>query len=339
MKTWQETARVYAEMARLLAAGQRCALATLVRLEGSSYRRPGAKLLIREDGALLGNVSGGCLENDLRERAQAVLRNGACELVHYDTGGDENVVWGLGLGCNGKLDIFVQPCPPGGDAAVAADLARRLDGHEAFALRTRLDQPGQGRISAGPPGDGPPGIVDDADGQVFVETLEPPADLVVIGAGDDAVPLVRLAAEAGFRVTLVDHRSAYLRPELFPAARRLVTARAQGGLADLPAHARTFVVVKNHAIGADKEWARLYAATPAPYIGLLGPKARRDDILASLPDEARPRAYGPIGLDLGAEGAEQIALSIVAEALAVHAGRAGGSLRARAAPIHGGGRP
>lgn len=335
MKTWQETALVFAEMSRLMALGRRCALATLVRLEGSSYRRPGAKLLIRDDGSLLGNVSGGCLESDLRERAQGVLRTGACELVHYDTGGDENVVWGLGLGCNGKIDLLVQPCPPGGDATRVADVSRRLDGHTAFSLRTRLDAPGQGELAVGAPGDGAPGVVEEHGARFFLETLHPPADFVVIGAGDDAVPLVRAAADAGFRVTLVDHRSAYLRTELFPAARRLVTARAANGLEDLPAHARTFVVVKNHAIGADKEWARLYAATPAPYIGLLGPKARRDDILASLPEAARPRAYGPIGLDLGAEGAEQIALSIVAEALAVQAGRAGGHLRARTAPIHG----
>jgi xanthine dehydrogenase accessory factor len=196
-------------------------------------------------------------------------------------------------------------------------------------------RPARGNWSVGAPGEGPPGVVDENNARFFLETLHPPADFVVIGAGDDAVPLVRTAADAGFRVTLVDHRSAYLRADLFPSARRMVAARASNGLGDLPAHARTLVVVKNHAIGADKEWARLYAATPVPYIGLLGPKARRDDILASLPDVARPRAYGPIGLDLGAEGAEQIALSIVAEALAVQAGRTGGHLRSRTAPIHG----
>lgn len=335
MKSWQETASVVAEMQRLLADGRRCALATLVKLEGSSYRRPGAKLLIREDGSLLGNVSGGCLENDLRERAQKAIHSDACELVHYDTGEDENVVWGLGLGCNGKIDVFVQPCSPGGGGAIVAELARRLDGVEAFAVRTRIDAPDQGRIAIVPPGDAQTGLVMEDRARVFVDVLQPPADFVVIGAGEDAAPLVRAAADAGFRVTLVDHRPAYLRAELFPGARRLVTARAAGGLRDLPAHARTFVVVKNHAIGADKEWARLYAATPAPYVGLLGPKARREDILASLPADARPRFFGPVGLDIGAEGAEQIAFSIVAEALAVQAGRSGGHLRARAAPLHG----
>lgn len=335
MKTWQETARVFGEMAALLAAGRGCALATLVRLEGSSYRRPGAKLLIRDDGSLVGNVSGGCLEADLRERALALIRNGGTEQVHYDTGGDENVVWGLGLGCNGKIDIFVQACPPGGQADLVDQVVRRLNGNEPFALRTCLDGAEAGGVAVGPPSDGAMGVVMDRGGRTFLEVLEPPADFVVVGAGDDAVPLVRLSAEAGFRVTLVDHRPAYLQRDLFPQAHRLVQARAEDGLGALPAHGRTFVVVKNHAIAPDKAWALLYAAAPVPYIGLLGPKARRDDILASLPETARGRAYGPIGLDLGAEGAEQIAISIVAEALAVHAGRAGGSLRARAAPIHG----
>lgn len=335
MKTWQETARVFEDMARLLDAGEACALATLVQLEGSSYRRPGAKLLIRADGTMTGNVSGGCLENDLRERAQAVLKSGRCELVHYDTGADENVVWGLGLGCNGKIDVLLQPCPPGGDRAVVDEVCRRLGGQHALVLRTSLDGPDAGELRVGPPfGDGKSGITLSDGHREFLDVLEPPADFVVLGAGDDAVPLVRLAAEAGFRVTVVDHRSAYLGRERFPLAHRLVTARPETGLGNLPAHVDTFVVVKNHAIGPDKAWARLYAASPARYLGLLGPKARRDDILASLTEAQRARAYGPVGLDLGADGAEQIALSIVAEALAVYAGRAAGHLRDRAAPIH-----
>ena len=330
MKTWQETAQVYNELARRLAEGRSAALATLVRLEGSAYRRPGAKLLIGEDGALVGNVSGGCLEEDLRERGLRALATGQPELVHYDTGSDENVVWGLGLGCDGRLDLWLQPYRPG-EATTALDEARhRLRGSRPFATRLSLTD---GRLEVlDPAPDLRTGLV--PEGGSFLDVLQPPADLVVVGAGEDARPLVRLGAEMGFRVTVVDHRSAYLTAARFPAAQQLVLARPEQGVQALPAHAGALVVIMTHAVKFDKAWALAFAATPVLYLGLLGPKARRDDILAALPEAARARAYGPVGLDVGAEGAEQIALSILAEALAVWAGRSGGHLRHRAAPIH-----
>lgn len=323
MKIWNETAWVYGELARRLARGETAAVATLIRLEGSSYRRPGAKLLIAQDGSLVGNVSGGCLEEDLRERGQRAQRSGQPERVHYDTGSDENVVWGLGLGCDGRLDLWLQPFRPGDQAEVMAALLERLRGREPFFLKLSMPD---GRLELP--------VTADAAGEVFVERLEPPADLVVVGAGEDARPVVRLAAEAGFRVTVVDHRSAFLTPERFPAAQRLVAARPEKGLGDLPAHGQTLVIQMTHAVALDRAWARLWADTAVPYIGLLGPQARRADITRHLPPEALARVYGPVGLDVGAEGAEQIALSILAEALAVRAGRSGGHLRARTASLH-----
>lgn len=324
MKTWLETAQVYGELGRRLAAGQPAAVATLVRLEGSGYRRPGAKLLIGHDGALAGNVSGGCLEEDLRERGRRAIADGRPGLVHYDTGADENVVWGLGLGCNGKLDLWLQPFRPGDQAAALAALADRLQARQPFHLRLSLR-------------DGALEFTDQAAGSPdhFVETLTPPPDLVVVGAGEDARPLVDLAAGVGFRVTVVDHRKAFLTADRFPAAHRLVAARPENGAGDLPLHADSLVVLMTHAVQLDTAWAQAVAATPARYLGLLGPRARREEILARLPEEARTRAYGPAGLDVGAEGAEQIALSILAEALAVRAGRPGGSLRDRTRPLHG----
>jgi xanthine/CO dehydrogenase XdhC/CoxF family maturation factor len=302
MKTWQETARVFDELARLRDAGRKAALATLVKVEGSAYRRPGAKLLIRDDGSMLGNVSGGCLENDLRERALRVIGSGRPEPVHYDTGSDESVLWGLGLGCNGKIELYLQPAP----FELVSEVQQKLAGTEPFDMTA---------------GD-------------FVEHLEPPPDLVVIGAGDDAIPLVSLAADAGFRVWLVDHRSAYLRAELFAGAHRMICARPEQGFGDLPHAVSTLVVVKNHHLEMDKAWARLCADSPVRYIGLLGPKARRDEILRSLTPSHHPRLFGPTGLDLGAEGPEQIALSVVAELLAVVGGRKPGHLRDRQGAIH-----
>ena len=331
MKTWRETAQVYGELNQRLARGRPAAVATLIQLEGSSYRRPGAKLLIGDDGALAGNVSGGCLEEDLRERGKKALATGQPERVHYDTGADENVVWGLGLGCDGRLDLWLQPFQPGAQADALAEIQHRLAGGNPFVIQMSLKD---GGLSVADVAEGAEtGIVE--PGPVFRDVLQPPADLVVVGAGEDARPLVRLAAELGFRVTVVDHRSAFLTEDRFPGAHRRFLTRPEQGLRDLPAHAHTLVVVMTHAVKLDKAWAQLFAATPAPYLGLLGPKARRDDILASLPEATRPRVFGPVGLDVGAEGAEQIALSVLAEALAVHAGRSGGHLRNRAQPIHG----
>lgn len=300
MKSWRETAQVFEEIARLAVEGRRSALATLVKVEGSSYRRPGAKLLIRDDGSLLGNVSGGCLENDLRERAARVIATGQSEQVHYDTGADENVIWGLGLGCNGKIDIHLQRAPDRVD-----DILRKLSGEEPFELRA---------------GD-------------FVERLEPPVPLVVIGAGEDAPPLVRYAGELGFRVWLVDHRAAALRPDLYPLAHRLVHARPESAPPDLPLIPRALAVVKNHHLMLDGEWVKKLHVSPIGYIGLLGPRARREEILKKITSPS-PRIYGPAGFDLGAEGPEQIALSIVSELLAVSAGRPGGHLRDREGTIH-----
>lgn len=337
MKSWQETTRIYAELDRLFAAGQTAALATLIRIEGSSYRRPGAKLLIRADGSLLGQVSGGCLENDLRERAQRLIADGAPpEIVHYDTGADDHTLWGLGLGCDGKLDVFLQRLDPAADAEHLKTVRARLAGVESFTLRTLLDGPEAGHVAAGPPfSDEKTGIVVDNAARMFVDHLEPPPDLVVIGTGDDAIPLVALAAEAGFRVTVVDHRSAYLAADRFPKAYQRLQARPEAAPKILPRHIETYVVVKNHALVLDQAWAAYFAGTPAPYIGLLGPKTRREEIMRALPEDARLRVYGPVGLDIKAEGAEQVAISIVAELLAVEAGRSGGFLRARAGAIHG----
>ncbi|HEY8240959.1 MAG TPA: XdhC family protein [Kiritimatiellia bacterium] len=301
MKSWRETALVFDEMARLKKAGRACALATLTRVEGSSYRQPGARLLIRDDGSILGNVSGGCLEEDLRERAKKVVAAGQPEVVHYDTGSDENTIWGLGLGCNGKIDIYLQPAP----VEHLDEIRAKLAGSEPFAL-----------------------VAGD-----FVETLAPPPDLVIAGAGDDAIPLVRLAVDAGFRVTLVDHRKAYLRRKLFRGA-KLVCARAESKTKQIPATAQTLVVIKYHHLEHDKAWYQRFANAPVRYIGLLGPKARRDEILKASTINHQPFLYGPTGLDLGADGPEQIAVSIVAELLAVVATREPRHLRDRAKPIH-----
>jgi xanthine dehydrogenase accessory factor len=356
MKHWQETYRVFEEIAKLAVAGRPSALAMIVRLEGSAYRQPGAKLLVRDDGTMIGNVSGGCLENDVREMGLKAMRSGAPQMPHYDTSGNEDIIWGMGVGCNGKVDILVIPFTAAGD--VVQSVRDLLKGDEPFAISAviapreragRLLVSGRGgnlgttgaaaldvEAAAGAArqlAQRKSGLYICGDVQIFTEVLLPPPDAVIIGAGDDSIPLVRLAADCGFRVTLVDHRPAFLTKERFPDAIRLVPARPED-VVRLPASANTLVVVKAHILVQDRAWVQRYASTPVPYIGLLGSRSRREEVLGSLTPEQRGRVYGPVGLDLGAEGPEQVAVSIAAELMAVWAKRAPGHLRDRKQSIH-----
>ena len=175
----------------------------------------------------------------------------------------------------------------------------------------------------------------DAGAAVFTEVLTPPPHLVVVGAGDDAMPLVRYAREAGFRVTLVDHRPAFLSAERFPGELRRLHLRAEDAAsAPVLSGPGAFAVVKTHNLGHDREWIRHLRRAGVAYLGILGPRARTEEILRQLDAEGDGRVYGPVGLDLGADGPEQVALSVVAELLAVRAGRTPGHLRARKGTIH-----
>jgi len=374
MNHWKETAEVLARVAELAAAGRRAALATVVRISGSAYRRPGAKLLIEEAGGTLGSVSGGCLEADVREIAQVVMATGTPCLRHYDTGSDEDVVWGLGLGCNWRVDVFVQPATAGPFAEHAARLRTLLAGDLLFAVATVVDGPespegtavpGLGAMRVIEADGGSAGSLGSAErdalagerarglmtaggtlvqaareGTIFVEALAPPPHLVVCGAGDDARPLVSYAADAGFRVTLLDHRPALLAPELYPQAARLVLARPENPEIELPTAGRSLAVVKTHSLAHDREWTRRLLAAGYPYVGLLGPRARTASILRDIgggaPDALGERVFGPVGLDLGADGPRQVAVSIVAELLAFVARREPRHLSARQEAIHAG---
>jgi xanthine/CO dehydrogenase XdhC/CoxF family maturation factor len=353
VKHWHETATIVGRALAVASRGARAALATVVRIDGSAYRRPGAKFLVEEDGTTVGGVSGGCLEADVRGMALEVLRAGEPRLLHYDTGTDEETVWGLGLGCEGAVDVFVQMAEP--NAAVAEMLAARTP----FALATVLDGPRAGRVlvssragSRGSTGDaaldaeiarraatlleqGRTALERVGGTTAFVEVLEPPPQLAIFGAGDDARPLAALAAEAGFFVTVVDHRPAYLTPERFPPPARLVLRRASEGVGGLGLGPRQFAVVQMHALVHDRDWLRILLELPLAYVGLLGPQKRKEEILRQLGARDADKLFAPVGLDLGADGPEQVAISIVAELLTVHAGRAPLHLRDKAGGIHG----
>ncbi len=333
MNHWKETAEILSRLAELRATGRRAALATVVRIVGSAYRRPGAKFLIEETGETLGSVSGGCLEADVREVAKSVMETGKPSLRHYSTGTDEDIVWGLGLGCNGLVDVFIQSATEGPLAELADRLLELLAGDAPFAISTVLEGDLAGATAVGEAGGAASGVQTIGGRQVFVEVLPPPLHLIVCGAGDDARPLVAYAADAGFRVTLVDHRQGLMEPAWFPKAAQRILGRPEEPI-DLPPAGRSLAVVKTHSLNHDREWVRRLLAEGLPYVGVLGPSLRTETILREIGRERDERVYGPVGLDLAADGPRQVALSIVAELLAVVARREPRHLSQRVEAIH-----
>lgn len=356
MKHWNETQDIVRRL--LAAAGTDFAIATVIHIEGSAYRRPGAKLLVESSGDLRGAVSGGCLEADVREIGLVVMRDGRACTRHYDTGSDEDTPWGLGLGCDGQVELMVQPVTAD-SLPVWRAVAERLEGADAFAIATPVDGTGAGRSLVVAHDDVVVGSTGDAgldhalssratqllearttsleklgDTTVFVEVLEPPPWLAVFGAGDDAMPLVRLAGEIGFRTAVIDHRPAFITAERFPTAGRRITRRPDAGVDDLRLGPDDAAVVMMHALAHDRDWVQALAETDVAYIGALGPRNRIARIREAAAATAGDRLFGPVGLDIGADGAEQIALSILAELLAVRAGRVPQHLRDREAAIH-----
>ena len=327
MKHWQETAELVGRARDRMHLDEPVVMAVVVGIQGSTYRRPGAKLLIEANGRMTGQVSGGCLEQDIREAAMMLMAGGAPRHVHYDTSDAEDRVWGMGLGCNGKVDVFLVPLDPGHHGERVAEVAGLMEGNAPIALQWKLAENAAERLEVVPA---------DAtrwDGDRFIESILPPPTLLIIGAGDDAIPLAKQAYEVGFRVKVVDHRKAFLTEERFPLARERMQMRpeeAAGWVLDT----QTLAIVKTHALQHDLNWVKRLVATEVPYIGLLGPRDRRDEIWNQIDSVHHPRLYGPVGLDLGGEGAEQVALSIVAEALAVWHNRRPQHLRDRTRAIH-----
>jgi len=358
MKQWLETREVLDRLAELRRIGQRAALAMVVRVRGSAYRHEGAKLLVAEDGTTTGNVSGGCLEQDVREVALHVIRTGRPELRNYCSSADEIAAWDLGVGCEGQVDVFVEPAlePRPRERAL-------LDERRPFAVCSVMPatgETGKGRLIVTPDavagdlgsldlnramtawarallGTEQSGLHEIASHSIFCDVFLPPPQLALCGAGDDARPLARLAAEVGFRVIVVDRRPGFLTAERFPTAAGLVESDGAGLARRAPLDAGTYAVVMTHNFADDQAYLRALVGMPVAYIGMLGPRQRTERLVRNLSaaaplDEAR--IYGPVGLDIGTDGAEQVALAVIAEILAVRSGRRADSLRERQASIH-----
>ncbi len=372
MKELQAIIDVWEELNR---SGKTAALATIVAVRGSTYRQPGARLLMSGDGQMVGLLSGGCLEADLAERARDVLASGGPTLVTYDMSAETDIVWGLGLGCNGTVQVLIERLPSASGLDPIAFVAACMRQKQVGVLATLFCANGQvnGRVGArlmvhpenpvtGNLGDPELASAILADAQealrecrsavkayqlsrgyaeALIEVVQPPVSLVLFGAGPDAVPVVRLAKELGWHVTVVDHRPAHATLDRFPHADAVVLSPPEEVPESLRMDTRTVAVVMTHHYLHDLDLLKRLLPAPVRYLGVVGPKSRTDQLLEELraqgivpPGDQLTRLYGPAGLDIGPEAPEQIALAIVAEIQAVLAGRAGGSLRDRRGPIH-----
>ncbi|PQV62927.1 Xanthine and CO dehydrogenase maturation factor, XdhC/CoxF family [Abditibacterium utsteinense] len=305
--------------------GESAVLATVCEVKGSAYRRPGARMLLCQSGQSVGVVNGGCLDGDLWIRARQVMDSGSAQCACYDTTSSEDIVWGLGLGCRGVVNILIEP-------------VKNLDWlRDENTVAAVFEGASLGTISLEAEKTRPSGIDELERGRAWVETFQAPPPLWIFGAGADALPLVQMAQTLGWDVSVIDPRAPHPdRRPLLPS--RYLPSQCCG---ELPFSPRAACVLMTHNFGHDAEILRAVLPSSAFYVGVLGPKRRTEELLGFLArqgfaatDEQRARLHAPIGLDIGAETPEEIALSIVAELRACITGRSGGFLRAREAPIH-----
>jgi xanthine dehydrogenase accessory factor len=314
---------------RWRARGDRVALATVVATRRSAPRPVGSKLAVSERGELFGSVSGGCVESDVAVQASEVLAEGSPRLLTY--GIDDEQAWSVGLPCGGEIDVFVEAfdgeLPDPSESAVALTV---LEGERAGERRTA--EPGT--IEPGP------SRVLELDGEtVFAEVLGPPPRLLVIGGIDTAEELCRAAKALGWRTAVADPRAGLVTRERLPSPDELVVAWPAEALEQLEPDADSAVVVLTHEERLDVPALTAALASDAFYVGAIGSRRtqgkRRERLLeAGLDESALERLSGPAGLDLGAHSPAETAVSILAEVLAVRAGRSGGRLVERSGPIH-----
>lgn len=368
----KEFAQIIKVLGQLGEQGKTCALATVVNISGSTYRGHGARMLMTPEGQTVGTISGGCLEGDVFERARQVMATGAPAYVKYDTTSEDDIYWGTGMGCGGVTEVFIDKIEPPSPllriprlleeksavalvtvyrtaSPVAALPGRHLifDGeavlHDDFAgtpfsealvsivrrvLAERKSSAAEVHTDAG---------------RVFalVEYLAAPPPLLIFGGGHDVAPVVNLANQLGWHTTVVEYREPLALPERFPLADAVLLWDGETHTPPLPLTARAACVVMTHHYLTDKKILQEVLPSPVRYIGFLGPKKRCIQLLDELRREGQEfsaaqlaRLYSPVGLDIGAETPEEVALSMISEIQAVISGRRGGMLRDRKGAIH-----
>lgn len=337
------------------------ALATLVNVEGSSYRQPGARLLVdAEQRVIAGAISGGCLEGDVAARAADICKSGKAELLRYDLREDLETIWGFGAGCDGVAHVLLEPLADDGWLRLAHDSMMRrgqpllvttfasespvatIGTHDLVELATTDNAPEHLGV---PMQSGQPyvGVVlkDGFESHVLIEPLRAPVALHLIGAGRSAEAFATIAVAMGWQVTVIDHRPALLAELTLPPAAGLMVRRADQGIDDLPRDGRSAIALLTHIFEIDAAWLRALLPQSVAYVGVLGSRNRAARLMEELQsvgseitEEMQARLFAPIGLDLGGESPESIALAAVAEMEAVFHQRPGGFLKTRQSPIH-----
>ncbi|HTB24042.1 MAG TPA: XdhC family protein [Puia sp.] len=367
MKELNEIVKAYD---KAILQNKQTALVTVVKVDGSSYRRPGARMLVTDDGKITGAISGGCLEGDALQKALFAMATGENKMISYDSTGEDDIQYGLHLGCNGVVHILFEPIKKDDPQNPVELLRLILHAGESIILVTLFSmkkiQPGtrllylKNTVHSSLPGhlqglmneavqnayaekqsSFQDVVIEQTNCTAFIEYIEPPVSLVIAGAGNDIQPLVEMAVMLGWLVTVVDGRAQYALPERFPGASKVMYSKPADILSRIKTDCGTVFLLMSHNYNYDLGFLSQIAKKEFGYIGLLGPAQKRDRILSDLQDqgvrlseEQLSKIYGPTGLDIGAENSTEIALSIIAEVKAFLSGRTGSSLKLKKESIH-----
>jgi len=375
----KEFRTILAEFDRTDLSQRKAALATVVKVSGSSYRSPGARMLITDDGRWTGSISGGCLEGDALRKARQVMASGKPLTVTYDTHEESNQNLGIGLGCNGIIDVLIEPIETAQQNNPIETFKDFINTRQPAALATIFAvhasenaslpaQPGE-KLLITPDGDtlrnfesdqvseiikkdlkttfqsrkseAKTYTIDDIQVEVFLELIQPSIELIIFGGGFDARPVSQLAKTLGWQVTVTDECVAHIAPLFFPTADNLSLCNRQFIERDFPISPYTACILMSHNYEYDRDVLRTLLKTPTPYIGILGPRKRFDKMITEFEGlqitftaTDLHRIHSPIGLDIGAETPDEIALAIISEIQSKFAARSGGYLKYRTGPIH-----
>jgi xanthine dehydrogenase accessory factor len=354
---------------------KRLALATLVHLNGSSYRRPGARMIVDEEGQLTGAISGGCLEGDALRKAVFCIHTQIPKLVVYDTSDEEDATIGIQLGCSGIIQVLFEPIDENDPLNPIELLKKAIHKRQNTVLVTlyapqikKGDTVGTSILleDSGEFHNNstfqfvPETLMQDINETLtikkssfksynlndhpfsaFLSFISPPISLVIVGAGNDAIPLQSIAETLGWEVTIVDGRHTYAKIERFSSACQIVVSKPEKVLQQIPIDEKTVFVLMTHNYNYDYAILKALLSKNAPYIGALGPKKKLDNMITDLKAEniflnerQKNILYGPVGLELGAETPAEIALSITAEIMSEMHNKKGGSLRNLLTEIH-----
>lgn len=355
-------------------SGETTFLATVVKTQGSTYRRAGAKMLMTSTGKMVGTISGGCLENDVFEHTRQSMSDSPAIVVTYDNTAPEDIIWGFGLGCNGVVQVLIESLDSNKTVNILAFMQECLNKNYFGIVATVFDIQGEVDIKIGNRlflyNDG--NINTDIQGihliesliadaqtalinkkstvnkynlsngsvEVFFEVVQPPTPLVLFGAGRDAIPVALYAKTLGWHVTVVDCRASDATYERFPMVDDIILARRET-IHQVRITERTAAVVMTHNYLDDIEIVKMLLSSSHRYVGVLGSKQRITRLLTDLhssttifTNDMLEKLHAPVGIDIGAETPEEIAVAIIAEIQAVVSNRDGSFLKNRSFPIH-----